>query len=220
MKLKRIGLLLLLLLCLVLSRKRQKTSEEASYEEQTYRRKVLPVERIWQRIDGVTHPNSACGPTTAAMLIHYMSRRNDLALADCVEVSPATLVNILYKKLATRPWGTSARSWQKGMAAYLNERWPEENWQVAVQGAKGQFASYCQSIDRGMPVVLRFIFNYSSAAFASHHYILGIGYEVDEAGGKIAVLDADGGKSNNRVYWIRWNEHERFFKTLSILREK
>src|SRR5699024_8928274 len=124
----------------------------------------------------------------------------------------------LYKQIRTRAWGTSARKWRKGVKRYLKQVWPANAWDVQLMKAEDQFPAYCQSIDQAIPVVLRFTLNKNPHAFASHHYILGIGYRMDEGRAKVAVLDADGGKLNERVHWIDWEENERFIKILRVIK--
>ena|SRR5699024_8275669 len=192
---------------------RKKTSRQSDDYRPKHVEKVLAVKRIWQRSEGIAHPNSACGPTTAAMLLQYMANNQQ----DKIETE-AALVNGLYKQIRTRVWGTSARKWRKGVKRHLNRRWPANSWDVQLMRAENQFPVYCQSIDQAIPVVLRFTLNNNSHAFASYHYILGIGYRVEEGQAKVAVLDADGGKMNESVHWIDWHENERFIKILRVIK--
>jgi len=221
MKFRRLGWLISVSLLLFLFRKWIKTPQlNTTNYKPIHEQNVLPIRRLWQRAAGVHHPNSACGPTTGAMIVQYMMQQQNAEINTTDAVVSVQLINTLYKEIGTRPWGTSARRWQKGMMRYFSKTCPEENLTVHLQRASGQYGTYCQSIDKGMPVVLRFTFNSSPQTFASHHYILGIGYSQKGDEEKVAVLDADGGKLNNKIHWINWNDNERFIKILSINEEK
>src|SRR5690606_41270634 len=69
--------------------------------------KVIHVERIWQREEGVGHPKSACGPAAAAMVVKYLSRKGFVTF-DSMENTE--LVNVLYRKIGTFPWGKIGRA--------------------------------------------------------------------------------------------------------------
>lgn len=174
---------------------------------------ILPVERIWQRKEGIQYPNSACGPTTAAMVTNYLIRENRLRYE---EISSSRLVNDLYREMGTMPWGTSSRRWRRRMNRFLNMYATENQWRVKQIRATHHFPLYVESIQRQTPVILRFTFNLAKNSFASHHYVVGVGYRMDEDGQFMAVLDPDGGKRNERVHWLKWSEHSKYMKLLYI----
>lgn len=215
MKFSRIIWIVPILLFIFLRKKAKRKNRKAKVYEPQYLQKMLRVRRIWQRKKGINRPNSACGPATAAMLIQYLARQNKANLAG---KSSAKIVNHLYNEMGTLPWGTSAKRWQKGFIRYVQAKFPNDKWAVHLGRAAGQFNVYCQSIDNNIPVVLRFIFNNNTHAFASHHYILGVGYSVKNNEQKIAVVDADGGEINSRIHWIDWHQNEQFIKMLRISR--
>lgn len=180
-------------------------------------KKTLKLVRIWQRETGIHYPKSACGPTAAAMVTNYLSKNH------LINFSPqdnATLVNMLYKKIGTKPWGTSASRWRKKMERFFNNNSLRNvKWRITTVRAKRCFYEYCRAIDTNMPVLLRFTFNFSEEAFAAHHYVVGIGYHVSNEKKLIAVLDPDGGKKNESIHWVDWDVNEKYMKLIFIERE-
>lgn len=178
---------------------------------------ILPLNRIWQRSPGIEHPNSACGPASAAILINYFREREWIHLYDENNV---TLVNLLYDHIGTTLFGTSARRFCKSVASYLNRHDTNFRWIVQKQPAYGRYLAYCYAIDSGYPVVLRFTFNFSDEAFASHHYCVGIGYKNVNGKRLIATIDPDGGERNNSVHWIDWEKNEPYMKMITFYKRE
>lgn len=207
---------LIVLIVLFLRRRKKRLAKNITNYGPNNRQKILRIERIYQREKGITSPNSACGPTTAAMIIHYLIEKGTPFKGNYKKMSTVQLVNDLYDRFSTRPWGTSSRRWRGGMERFLNKNSAVGNWSASIHRAEGNFLPYCQSIDENMPVVLRFTFNRAEHSFASHHYILGIGYAIRNHEPFVAVLDADGGKLNEGIHWIHWNENERFMKMIQL----
>lgn len=178
-------------------------------------KKILPIERIWQRHPGIERPNSACGPTTGAMIVSYLEKTVPHLQPASIRTR-AMLVNELYKIIGTKPWGTSTRQWRRGMKRYLNSNDPTKTWDVNKRRGIGNFSLYCQSIDQGYPVILRFTFHFSKEAFASHHYVVGVGYKIVGNRQLVAVKDPDAGEKNTEIHWIDWEQNEHYIKMLVL----
>lgn len=177
--------------------------------------KVIHVERIWQREEGVGHPKSACGPAAAAMVVKYLSRKGFVTFDS---MKNTELVNVLYRKIGTFPWGTTAGRLKRKLRFILN-RWAiEGKWDVETTPAKKRFYAYCSSIDDELPVIILFPLNFSRNAYSSHHFVVGIGYKVENSHRYLAVLDPDGGKHNDKVHWIKWEENEPYMKFVFLKR--
>lgn len=177
------------------------------------REKRLNVERIWQRQEGIRYPNSACGPTVAAMIVKYLRKKEVLPP---LKVEDAELVNLLYKKIGSLPWGTSVGRWQKGMETYFNRHLFPRKVKFEIRKAVHAYSDLVRAIDRGYPVLLRFTFNFSPNSFASHHYVLGVGYRYDDEHQYVACLDSDGGKDNDTFHWLSWEEQAVHMKMATL----
>jgi hypothetical protein len=72
----------------------------------------LPVDDISQRRSGITNQNSACGPTSGAMIIDYYHDHYSYNVRDNAYYgSWAKLVNHLYGEMNTNWYGTSMSEW-------------------------------------------------------------------------------------------------------------
>lgn len=178
--------------------------------------KILDVERIWQRGEGITHPNSACGPTSAAMVTKYFVDENRLTYTT---QSNDMLVNELYKTMGTFPWGTHILCLQKQLARLLNRHTNEAKWRVKFVWANRRYGTFVQSIEEGNPVIIHFLFNFSKKTFASHHFVVGVGYRSIENRKLIAVLDPDAGEHNKHIHWLDWDKNEKYMNLLVINRK-
>lgn len=194
---------------LVSVNKRRRQSKERVEQGE----KVLAVRRIWQRTKGIKRPSSACGPASAAMVLDYMSREKELAYS----IRPDDqLVNELYKAVRTYPWGTVIFCLQYRLRNLLNKHSEDNNWRVKFNWAMGQYKYFVHSIEKGNPVIIHFMFNFSKQTFASHHYVVGIGYRAVGSKKQIAVLDPDAGENNRKIHWLDWNENEKYMNLLLI----
>lgn len=111
------------------------------------------------------------------MVTHYFIQQKFIEYDD---IENAELVNRLYEHIGTYPWGTPANRWRKKMERFLNENTRTGKWRINNVKAKNQFLVYCRSIDNDIPVLLRFTFNFSEEAFAAHHYVVGVGYQITD----------------------------------------
>lgn len=194
---------------MIINFKKNKIIENDEKPKKT--KKIINMKRIWQRDKGISHPNSACGPTVAAMVTTYFSQKGFI---NYKSLESAELVNLLYQKIGTLPWGTSINRWSNKMERFLNRYTFKGRWHIETLPAENNFLTYCDSISQDFPVILRFTFNFSQEAFASYHYVIGIGYRINETNKYIAVLDPDGGKNNDAIHWIKWELNEPYMKLL------
>lgn len=206
----RIFLTIIALATLLVSiNKRRRQSKELVEEGEG----LLDVRRIWQRTRGVKRPSSACGPTSAAMVIDYLSREKELTYS----IRPDDqLVNELYKAVKTYPWGTVIFCLQYRLRNLLNKHSKDGKWRVKFNWAMGQYSDYVSSIEKGNPVIIHFMFNFSRQTFASHHYVVGIGYRFLGSQKQIAVLDPDAGEYNHKIHWIDWRKNEKYMNLLLL----
>src|SRR5699024_5883051 len=114
------------------------------------------------------------------------------------------------------PWGTVIFCLQYHLRNLLNKHSEGNRWHVKFNWAMGQYKHYVRSIENGNPVIIHYMFNFSKQTFASHHYVVGIGYR--SVGGKkqIAVLDPDAGEHNRKIHWIDWHKNEKYMNLLLI----
>lgn len=212
-KFKRLVRILLLFILTVTSLKSLNKRRNQANEPVEPGEKVLAVRRIWQRTKGIKRPQSACGPTSAAMIIDYFSREKRLSYPI---LRDDQLVNELYKAVSTFPWGTVIFLLQNRLRYLLNKYTVGDEWQVRFNWAMGQYQSFTRSIERENPVIIHFMFNFSKRTFASHHFVVGIGYRSVGNQKQIAVLDPDAGEHNKNIHWLDWNKNEKYMNLLFI----
>jgi chaperonin cofactor prefoldin len=159
--------------------------------------KTLGVTRLWQRMSGVTYPNSSCGPTTGAMIANYYSSLNYGVKDSSDYGGDAKFINHLYTEMKSGMFGTSMANWTSGMYTHLNHIDP--SWTVIGQSANGYFTTYRDYIDHSRPVALRFDFWYTGSVDFTHHFVAGIGYDTSD--NTFAVKDPDGGQTNTGTRW-------------------
>jgi len=160
--------------------------------------KVLSVTRIWQRTNGVTWEDSACGPATGAMIANYFKSRGYSIRDSSYYGGDAKFINHLWSKMAYW-WGTSAMSFRSEMEDHLNldlsthtfdaHGWDEPNFSIV----KSQ-------IDNNLPYGLRFETN--SSADYSYHWVALIGYRTSSSGDFYAIKNPDGGQNNTGTKFI------------------
>ena len=114
------------------------------------------------------------------------------------------MVNRLRGLMNTVFYGTSASNYRDGLREQLNSKYSTTTspFRSFVQKAGGLFTSYKTSIDTSHPVALRF--NLLSNGYASHHFVLGVGYN----GSQFALKDPDGRQNNTSITWVSWNNNQ------------
>jgi hypothetical protein len=167
--------------------------------------KVLNVDRIWQRTDGVSSPNSACGPTTGAMIADYYHDVRKLNVYDNAKYgSWAALINHLYYEMHSAEWGTSFGGFIDGMLYHLEHTM---NW-TAHSSTSPDFSDVTRAINSSNPIAVEWPYFVSSGATYRYHFVAGIGYDYEGAyygDYQVAYKDPDGGKDNTATHWFDWS---------------
>lgn len=181
------------------------TATAASY-------KVLPVDDISQRRSGITNQNSACGPTSGAMIIDYYHDHYGYNVRDNAYYgSWAKLVNHLYGEMNTNWYGTSMSEWIHGMYDHVTHDVHASAWGYNYMSASGNSYNYTNSIEKGNPVGLRFDrFKSSDSVWSEYHFVTGIGFDKNGSYSgdlHIAIKDPDDGTTATR--WIDWTVNDQ-----------
>jgi|SRR5690625_3463852 len=209
-------LMLSILLFFVNRGKRQRLLQMEKTLPET-REKVLQLERIWQRGSGIRRPKSACGPTSAAMIVRYFVENGRLRYP--LTENDDELVNQLYRSVGTLPIGTIIFVLQAQLYRLLNKYSVSGKWRVKFAYANNRYAQYVHAINHDNPVIIHFIANFSKKVFASHHFVVGVGYRKIGEKKFIGVLDPDAGKHNRKIHWFDWDTNEKLMNLLIISHE-
>ncbi|WP_379157994.1 C39 family peptidase [Paenibacillus sp. sgz5001063] len=149
----------------------------------------LEVEPYTQWEPGVASPGSACGPAAMAALIEYWHTRRgygNIPGSDHFE-SKAAHINYIYSHHGGTPWGMSARSFSKGLQAYIGAALPhaKNRDQRGLVSVFNDMQRYRAEIDAGRPVAVKFdkwfSLRWRGRYAYDYHWVLGTGYDVTEA---------------------------------------
>ncbi|UOY94598.1 C39 family peptidase [Ectobacillus sp. JY-23] len=176
--------------------------------------KVLPVDRIYQRASGIKNPNSACGATTAAMIMDYYYDVLGYNVRDNKYYgSWASLVNHLYNEMGSTWIGTSLSMWANGALTHVYHTSP--NWSTKqYSDAVGKSANFIAAIDSKDPVALRFDRFDAGGSDIEYHFVAGIGYDKNGSYTgdlHVAYKDPDNGKDNTGTHWLDWTADDDDF---------
>jgi hypothetical protein len=169
--------------------------------------KHLDITRLWQRMDGVNSPDSACGPTTGAMIVNWYKSQGYWVRDSSYYGGDAKLINHLYNEMGTDSFGTSISEYNSGMKKHLNH--DTTGWDTWDLRAEGYYLSYKISIDDSRPVALRFDYFVSDTADYKYHFVAGEGYDETSGTTYVAVKDPDGGEFNTGTHWISWSDNDQ-----------
>ena len=146
---------------------------------------------------GVGSPGSACGPATMAALSQYWRDRGFGRLPGPeADSSKAGLINHMYTRYGGRPWGMGARRLARGLEELVNEAgYGSES--SGVTSIFNDFGRYCQEIEAGRPVAVKFDrwlkLRWRGQYAFDYHWVLGIGWQEDAAGGRTSLIVQDNG---------------------------
>ncbi|MEC0304738.1 C39 family peptidase [Terribacillus saccharophilus] len=188
------------------------------------RYKVLKVDRIWQRRNGMTGKDSNCGPATGAMIIDYYHDHSGYNVRDNAYYgSWAKLSNHLRSDMGTTAFGTSLWGFASGMHKHVLHTSSASAWRNnVVNDAVGTNAQskYIGAINSGDPAGIRFDLFRASGVEFKHHFVAGIGYDRDgsfDGDLHVAYKNPDGTENNNGTHWFDWtvNDQDMGFAYLS-----
>ncbi|OKP87133.1 C39 family peptidase [Paenibacillus sp. P32E] len=161
----------------------------------------LEVEPYTQWEPGVASPGSACGPATMAALIEYWhTRRGYGRIPGSGHFdSKAEHINYIYSHHGGTPLGMSARSFAKGLQAYIGAALPrvERRRRPVSVSVFNDMGRYRAEIDAGRPVAVKFdkwfSLRWRGRYAYDYHWVLGIGYDLTDTGAGPALIVQDNG---------------------------
>lgn len=160
----------------------------------------LKAEAYTQWEAGVESPSSACGPATMAALVEYWhSHQGRLFVPGLRHFdSRAAHINYIYTHHGGTPWGMSARSFARGLRAYISQAAPPGYDPASLMEISlfNDIGRYRAEIDAGRPVALKFdkwfSLRWRGRYVYDYHWVLGIGYENQEDGSCILLVHDNG----------------------------
>ena len=163
-------------------------------------RQQLKADPYTQWEPGVASPSSACGPATMAALMEYWhTQRGRLFIPGTGHFdSKAAHINYIYTHHGGTPWGMSARSFAKGLRAYVTQAAPHgtDSRKLPAVSVFNDIGRYKAEIDAARPVALKFdkwfSLRWRGRYVYDYHWVLGIGYE-DNADGTCMLVVHDNG---------------------------
>ncbi|TFJ93915.1 papain-like cysteine protease family protein [Lentibacillus salicampi] len=179
---------------------------ESIHPAGAYDGKLLNVDRIWQRRNGVNHPNSACGPAVGAMIADYYHDVMGYSVRDnAVYGSRANLINHLYGEMRSFYTGTLLYPWNKGMYAHVTH--DSSAWSNH-QDKSPSISEITSAINSNDPLGAQTDMNGTEHLSNWHWYTI-IGYNENRGNWKIAIKDPDGGKNNDATHWVDWSANDQ-----------
>lgn len=176
--------------------------------------KTLAVDRIYQRASGINNPGSACGATTAAMIMDYYYDVMGYRVWDNAYYgSWAKLVNHLYNEMGSTWIGTSLSMWKSGALTHVRHAsspWGASQYSDAV----GYSSKFIASIDSNDPVAIRFDRFDAGGSTIEYHFVAGIGYNKNASYTgdlHVAYKDPDNGSTNTATHWLDWTDDDNDF---------
>ncbi len=168
----------------------------------------LPVIHLYQYMPGVTFPNSACGPTTGAMIANYYKYIRGLNIDGIYEYGgAANFINHLWWCMSALG-GTTMSAYNLAMRNHYNKNYSNNPFSTSSMNGStsGSWTTYTGRINNQHPVALRF-YNNDQAAY-SYHWVAGVGYSTS-AGIFFGVKDP--GQSSTATRWLSWDVNSPFF---------
>lgn len=160
----------------------------------------IKAEAYTQWEPGVASPASACGPATMAALAEYWHSHQGRRFVPGVRHfgSRAAQINYIYTHHGGTPWGMSARSFARGLRAYITQASPPEYDHSTTLKISlfNDIARYRAEIDAGRPVALKFdkwfSLRWRGRYAYDYHWVLGIGYEQEQDGSCTLLVHDNG----------------------------
>lgn len=179
----------------------------------TATRRVLSVDRIWQRRSGTTNKNSSCGPAVGSMIADYYHDVKNYKVRDNAYYgSWAKLTNHLYKEMDSTFLGTTMNNWREGM--YNHVRHDSNSWEERQFRGVGNGSAFISAIDSTDPAGIRFDLFVHDGVGIKYHFVTGIGYNKNGSYTgdlHIAYKDPDNGENNSGTKWLDWTVNDQDF---------
>jgi len=172
----------------------------------------LSVSRMWQRTSGVDNPNSACGPTTGAMISNYYKSLGYSVRGSSNYGGDAEFINHMYFDMNTDIFGTFVGNFGNGLVNHLNGLYlPSSPWYELRYDGVGNYPEYESAIMNNRPVgIMSDLYMEGGSSLESWHWIVGVGYDYgagDEA--YFGIKDPDGGQYNIGTHWHVWTVNDQ-----------
>lgn len=179
----------------------------------------LSITRMWQRQSGVNHPKSACGPTSLAMALNYLSNTVGLNVLDLSDFnnSESEMINGLYNYLGTGIIGTSSGNMSYFLHEILNDNM--SGWAVTkVNGNDtGAIDKYKDRVVSSRPPLL--MWDTIKLPWETYdvtwHWQTGSAYRNSNGSFEFGVKDPDGGANNTATKYYSWEDNKKGFHFLS-----
>ncbi|MCP3763688.1 hypothetical protein NLX67_15030 [Domibacillus sp. A3M-37] len=196
---------------------------ETSYSAAAINYRVLAVDRFYQRLSGVQFKNTACGPTSGAMIFDYYydvkgyNVRDNAYFGGDANTSVARLINHLTVEMNTSGTiGTYMSDWINGMYTHTRETTSAFS-RVTVSNldsdSYGNSLKYRSAINNDNPAGLRFDrFSSFESDGIEWHFLAGIGYDLSGIYAEnlqVYYLDPDG--SDSSVKKFDWSANDQDF---------
>ncbi|WP_060204784.1 C39 family peptidase [Sporosarcina koreensis] len=165
--------------------------------------KVLNVTRIWQRRTGVTHPDSACGPTSGAMVAEYLNGKGYNVKHGYHYGGDDKFINHLWSEMSWY-WGATMGAYQSHMEKHLNLNYATQKFNI-ITWDTNDFNTYKRFINEGLPVTIRFNNVSQGNYWAGWHFVVGNAYKVTTLGNFVGVKDPDNGQNNIGTNYFAWD---------------
>lgn len=177
--------------------------------------RILNVQRIYQRSSGINNPDSACGPTTGAMITNYYKQLGYNVNDSSYYGGDAALVNHLYSEMQTLIGGTTATGYGSGLENHLDHNYHNQ-WNYQLFNGNGNWNAYYHSIEKNRPVGLRFGLNTNPDVYTSWHFVAGIGYYFDMEVPFAVIKDPDNGPNNTGNHYISWYVNAPYMQIIPV----
>ncbi|MEK0315026.1 hypothetical protein [Cohnella sp. 56] len=181
--------------------------------------KELSVSRYHQRMTGVTHQSSACGPTTGAMISDYLWHYYNVPGSFDYDGVPK-LINHLYSEMGTSSFGTSLGDFSVGLLTHLREygeKWVGVQYRGTDNVAWNNFQGDIDDYD--FPTGIRFDFWVSGSTYTNYHFVAGIGYKIVDGTKYFGFKDPDGGSNNTGTIYRLWNDNDQDIGLLHLWKQ-
>jgi len=195
------------------------TFSTTAYSTTATTSKELSVSRYHQRMTGVTNQNSACGPTTGAMITDYLWYFHDVPRSSDYG-GVAQHINHLYDEMDTTIFGTSLSDFTTGLLKHLRhngEKWVGVKYRGTDEVA---WNNYQWDIDDyNFPTGIRFDFWVSDSTYTNYHFVAGIGYKIVNGTKYFGFKDPDGGSNNTGTIYKLWSDNDQDIGLLHLWKQ-
>ncbi|GBF74012.1 hypothetical protein PA598K_02341 [Paenibacillus sp. 598K] len=179
----------------------------------------LDVTRIYQRLEGVDHPKSACGPTSLAMAIQYLSSLGyNVHDVSHFNYSFPQMINGYYNFLSSNFMGTSSGNMSFLVPTLLNmymTGWTSTSVDADSSGAMDKFKD--RIVSSRPPLVMWDQLSWFPWIDADvyWHWQTGNAYRTSGGAFQFGVKDPDNGINNTSTIYYSWIDNQNGFMFVS-----